>query len=481
MKSITRFTKNIRGNECLNCGTHISDDANFCSKCGQVNDTNRLSVKQYFSEYLSGFFNFDNRFLKTVIPLIFRPGRVTKEYIEGKRIKYVNPFQLYLHITILFFLVLGIFSTIDKYKSIDDPSSGLIPDLNLNQGKVALDSIKSETLKNLELNDIQIDSSTLSLIDKSINDISTESDSIQNKQEVSYKEQVVLLNQYIDSILMTSGMIETFKNESITLSEKDSTMEDIFGMIEVRARQLSDNNKRFTLNSASAAQLLWKEISKKGELKRVGVKHLDSIFIANQVTYEVPLALLYTTGKNQNSVQRIQTFIDFQKDYPNATTKESLKKLGFERSYWNVFLFSKAKEWGEAFGEEDYWEELIDRVLSRISVALFFLLPIFTMIVSLLYIRRKYNYTENLVFVFHIQTVFFLLLLIFIIVNRIAGSNIGIVIFLLTFMIYLFKAMRKFYEQGWFKTFFKYIILNTAFIILALIGGSFISFLSFLI
>ena len=85
MKSITRFTKNIRGNECLNCGTHLTTDDNFCGRCGQVNDTKRLSVKQYFSEYLSGFLNFDNRFLKTVIPLVFKPGFVTKEYVDGKR------------------------------------------------------------------------------------------------------------------------------------------------------------------------------------------------------------------------------------------------------------------------------------------------------------------------------------------------------------------------------------------------------------
>ena len=67
---------------------------------------NRLGIKQYFSEYLSGFFEFDNRFLRTVVPLIIKPGTVSKNYVNGRRIYYANPFQLYLHITILFFLVL---------------------------------------------------------------------------------------------------------------------------------------------------------------------------------------------------------------------------------------------------------------------------------------------------------------------------------------------------------------------------------------
>jgi hypothetical protein len=67
------------------------------------------------------------------------------------------------------------------------------------------------------------------------------------------------------------------------------------------------------------------------------------------------------------------------------------------------------------------------------------------------------------------------------IMARILNSKIIIPIFLLTFMIYLYKAMRNFYEQGRFKTFIKYILLNAAFLFLALIGGLIISFIAFLI
>jgi len=227
--------------------------------------------------------------------------------------------------------------------------------------------------------------------------------------------------------------------------------------------------------------MIWEEISIKGNLEKIGIKHLDSIFDAKEIAYEIPLDMIYRANRNQNELNKIQSFIDYQKDHPDESAAISLEKLGFEASYWNAFLFSKSKEWGDAFGDEHYWEEFIDRVLSRISVALFFLLPLFTMIVSLLYIRRKFNYTENLVFVFHVQTVFFLLLLVFMIVNRIADSNVGILIFLLTFMIYLYLAMRKFYGQGWFKTLIKYILLNSAFMVFAIIGGLIISFLAFLI
>ncbi|MGI9531163.1 DUF3667 domain-containing protein [Lutimonas sp.] len=481
MKSITRFTKNIRGNECLNCGTRISTEDNFCSKCGQVNDTHRLSVNQYFSEYLSGFFNFDNRFIKTVIPLIFKPGFVSKEYIEGKRIKYVNPFQLYLHITILFFLVLGIFNGIDKFRSIDETKSGLLPKINLDQGQQVLDSIKSETLRELNENNVDIDSSTLSLINSNIDNLSINKDSLKSQIKIQSKQQESALIGFIDSILLGSNSVYTFKSDYITLSEKDSTMSDIMLQISERAEFLTDNDETFNLTGAADFSKLWVEISKKENLEKKGIKHLDSIFLAEDIKYQIPLDLVYDLDKNQSGFNIVKAFMAYQKDYPNAPTKESLEKLGFEATYWNIFLFSKSKEWGNAFDDDQYWAEFLDRVLSRISVALFFLLPIFTLMVSLLYIRRKYNYTENLVFVFHVQTVFFLLLLIFMIVNRFAGSGIAIVIFFITFMIYLYKAMRNFYGQGWFKTLIKYILLNTAFMLLALVGGLIISFLAFLI
>ena len=115
MKSRTRFKKNKRGHECSNCSQPISAGDNFCSDCGQVNDLKPLNVFQFLKELLTGFFSFDTRTLNTIYSLIDRPGKVTKEYIAGKRMRYVNPFQLYLHVTIVFFLITSILSNYDSY------------------------------------------------------------------------------------------------------------------------------------------------------------------------------------------------------------------------------------------------------------------------------------------------------------------------------------------------------------------------------
>jgi hypothetical protein len=481
MKSITRFTKNIRGNKCLNCENDISEEDNFCSRCGQVNDLKKVSLKQYLSAYFDDFLSFDSRFLNTIVGLVFKPGYVTKNYVEGKRMRYMNPFRLYIQITILFFLVVGIFSTIDNFKSIDEQSYQLIPELNLDQGKANLDDIKSETLNELRKKDVVLDSATLSLIDNGIQNISQNKDSIQDAHNSRKALQTKMLFNFIDSIAADNVILEKFKDESIQRSEKDSAMNHLFELIGEKAGKLTGIDQNIKLKSAFSISMLWQEISVKGNIERQGVKYLDSIFHANKIDYEIPLKMVYRSKENKGGFNNIKTFIDYQNDYPTGKTSEALKKLGFEPTYWNGFLFNKSKEWADAFDDEDYWKQILDRVLSRISVALFFLLPIFTLIVSLLYIRRKFNYTENLVFVFHIQTVFFLLLLIFLIVDRIVDTDIGILIFTLTFMIYLYKAMRNFYGQGWFKTLLKYVMLNMAFLFLALLGGLIISFLAFLI
>lgn len=488
MKSITRFTRNIRGNKCLNCENDISENDNFCSYCGQVNDLQKVSLKQYLSAYFDDFFSFDSRLLNTVVALIFKPGYVTKNYVSGKRMRYINPFKLYIQITILFFLVVGIFGTIDKFKPGSQSSSNAESELNPEQGKIVLDNVKTETLKELEKNNVKIDSSTLAKIEKGIEGVSVNKDSLQARLKKKSNDNDLQLFAFVDSISENKELMDDFKSNNVSSSIKDSLILDVLRSIDKKAKALTAYNEDTMDIDWTEAASGWAEISKKGNLKKKAVKHLDSIFKANEVSYEIPLSLIRKSGDDPSGSEfkktflKAKSFMDFQKEEPKVDALTAIEKLGYENTYWNVFLYSKSTDWNEAIEDpENYGIELLDRILSRVSVALFFLLPIFTLIVSLLYIRRKFNYTENLVFVFHVQTVFFLLLLLFLLLGRIFHSD-GIVwIFLIIFMIHLYMSMRRFYEQGRIKTFIKYILLNTAFMFLAMIGGIIISFIAFML
>ena len=117
--------------------------------------------------------------------------------------------------------------------------------------------------------------------------------------------------------------------------------------------------------------------------------------------------------------------------------------------------------------ENDKGKNFLNKLVSKLSIGLFIFLPLFTLVFKLLYYRKHMNYMEHLVFVFHTQTVFFLLMTIYIIISLTSSSeNLGI--FILLFLIYLYMALRKFYGQGWFKTFVKFLLLNFVYM---LIGG----------
>ena len=481
MKSVTRFNNNFKGTVCLNCKQLISKEDNFCPNCGQVNDKNPISVKQYFSEYLSGFFEFDSRFIRTIIPLLFKPGLVTKNYVEGQRKRYVNPFQLYLHITILFFLIQGVFSFFDEFKPTNSSNTDIISQINNDDAIAAFDTIKSTA--STELNKIASD-----LDDEEISDLVAQIDSvtIANKQDTDENDPVIKsitkqLGFYIDSVFSNSNYLVQFSSDDLTKIEKDS----IFSYM---LEDYTDHSLILFKGTKDVKIDKWEDIGTINILKNNALDYVENTFKEEKINYTIPDShrssveddlLKKITG--EKFFKKMFDFMDYDSENEDATAVDALEALGYENTYWNIFYYSKSQNINKMKDDPEFRKSYWDNIVSKISVALFFLLPIFTLVVALLYIRNKYNYTEHLVFVFHVQTVFFILLIFFMIMNRIVDREWVMVSFFLIFLFYLYKALRNFYGQGRIKTIIKYILLNTFFLILALIGGVVISFIAFVI
>ena len=96
-----------RTESCLNCEHHLDISDRFCSYCGQKNSSKPLNLKELLVEFFAGLISYDSRFRKTISALVFRPGKLSKEYIQGKRIKYVNPFRFFISTAIIFFLAIS--------------------------------------------------------------------------------------------------------------------------------------------------------------------------------------------------------------------------------------------------------------------------------------------------------------------------------------------------------------------------------------
>jgi hypothetical protein len=98
---------------CLNCSKRIGR-SNFCPECGQMNTDSRITLAQLIRDFLGDYFTFDSKFFRSLLPLIFRPGHLTKEYVTGRRIKYILPTKLYVFTTLLFFFVLTLNQKTDQ-------------------------------------------------------------------------------------------------------------------------------------------------------------------------------------------------------------------------------------------------------------------------------------------------------------------------------------------------------------------------------
>ena len=98
------FKEKVFHNEenCLNCGYPLV--GKYCGNCGQKAFLHKDSFWHMAAHFAGDYFHYDNKFWTTIRTLFTRPGLVTLEYINGKRSKYLNPIQLYIFVTTIFFL-----------------------------------------------------------------------------------------------------------------------------------------------------------------------------------------------------------------------------------------------------------------------------------------------------------------------------------------------------------------------------------------
>ncbi len=341
-----RYNLNYRGTKCANCNHPLDLSDKYCPNCAQANSTKKLSIKDFFDEFFSSMISYDSKLLKTLVALLWRPGKITKDYINGKRASYTNPFRFLLSLAIIYFLIINStnnFSEIDKFVAKNTKESVIKSGLSYSDA----DEVPKKTISNALLE---------------IENASKYQDSVilQNpKKHLSTLENKPFLSRFVEKV--------SFFN-TLTSKDKFTSREKLFSK----------------------------------------------------------LAL------------------------PN--TYENRKAYNVSQS----FLKTKNNPGG-----------FVSALISKLPFATFFFLPVFAIFIWLVYIRKKHTYTDHIIFSFHNQSLFFILLIISFLVDSIFNiSSNGI--FVLIFSIYLFLSMRRFYQQGSVKTMIKFVFLNTIFFILAI-------------
>lgn len=89
---------------CRNCDAYASD--HYCPHCGQETNEHLPSAREFVHEFVLHYFAAEGRLWRTLGALVLHPGRLTIEYLRGRKRKYVLPLRLYLTTSVVFFLLL---------------------------------------------------------------------------------------------------------------------------------------------------------------------------------------------------------------------------------------------------------------------------------------------------------------------------------------------------------------------------------------
>lgn len=102
---------------CKNCG--VTTSGNFCHQCGQATHLHVPSAREFLHEFIAHYVALEGKLWRSLMLLFSKPGLLTREYIEGRRVRYVEPLRLYLSFSIIFFALFK-FSGVTLYNN-DSP------------------------------------------------------------------------------------------------------------------------------------------------------------------------------------------------------------------------------------------------------------------------------------------------------------------------------------------------------------------------
>jgi len=118
---------------CLNCGAALTGP--YCHSCGQHAHVHR-TLSAFFHDFLHGVLHFEGKIWRTLPLLAWKPGELTRRYIEGQRARFVSPIALFLFSVFLMFAVVGL--TSNTIHATQQAAASAAKELKNDQQKLAL-------------------------------------------------------------------------------------------------------------------------------------------------------------------------------------------------------------------------------------------------------------------------------------------------------------------------------------------------------
>ncbi|MDR0793091.1 MAG: DUF3667 domain-containing protein [Chitinophagaceae bacterium] len=367
--------KQRKSKVCLNCGTIVA--GRYCQNCGQQNIEPHENFWHLLTHFVYDIFHFDGKFFNTVGALLFKPGLLSKEYIKGRRAAYLNPIQMYIFISAIFFLV-------------------FLSGIEINTHKVEQPQTAAQILEDLETSRKGLE-------------ISIDAD--KNYSNIDNAEKKAL-------------------NGTIDLSKKSSR-------IEMQKNILDNVNADIAAIKADSSK-------------------------AQAIVERNKYSVVRHDGKRYLSYAQ----------YDSA--QNALPANERENFFFRILTKNRFSLIGKYGSEREGWKLISERFLHTLPQMFFVSLPLFALVLQLLYVKRKQLYYVNhLIYALHLYSAIFLMMLVLIGVNYLSDiphfgwmSWLEWLISIYAF-VYSYKALHNFYGQKRRVAVFKFMILNlSAFILM---------------
>ena len=89
--------------ECKNCGFQIEE--NFCQFCGQRSSVYKVTFKETFTDLIDSVFSINAPLIKTIKLLFLNPGKLFRDFLDGKRKSYYKPVAFFIITTFVYLIV----------------------------------------------------------------------------------------------------------------------------------------------------------------------------------------------------------------------------------------------------------------------------------------------------------------------------------------------------------------------------------------
>ncbi len=376
--------------QCPNCGALL--DGPYCAQCGQKAEGRITPLWHMLNEALEAVFELDLRVLRTLPKFLFLPGRLTKEYIHGRRRRYLRPFRLYL------FTTFALFTTLTLLRPGESPFATLTLETGDDSARIAVDA--SSAAGDAAAEEAAAPSLTLSS---------------------GMAPEALAQSLRARSPALADSVLDRFRRG-------DRLQEERFrAWVEQQAEMPADST---VLDSTVFASLREREASENvygtpEERKRLAQNVRDSLKLKLSLTSD-------------------------------ASTNERIERLLKEKTARAI----------------ENPREFTGMLTERMPYMMFLLLPVFALLLKLLYIRRGRLYMEHLIFTLHVHALAFFAFTVGVFMEEWGSpwvQEAGIWVLVSPFL-YLLLAMRTVYEQGFAKTFFKAAVLLSTYLVILIIG-----------